>query len=89
MTCIEEMKNWMASNRLKLNTDKTVYTSRNTATTRQDNLCLNKPRRIKHPFVDSVTCLGVIIDSELKLDMKIRRVSSRCMYYLRQLRTVR
>ena len=61
----------------------TVYTSRDMATTRQDNLCLNKPRRFRHLSVDSsahVTCLGVIIDSEFSLDMQIRRISSRCFY---------
>ena len=41
------------------------------------------------PLSTQVTCLGVIIDIVLKLDMQIRRILSRCFHYLRQLRTVR
>ena len=36
-----------------------------------------------------VTCLGDVIDNELKFEMNIRRLSSRYFYHLRQLRTVR
>ena len=63
----------------------TIYTSRNMATTRQDNLCLNKPRRSDISLLTQVTCLGVMIDGALKLDIQIRWVSSLCFYYLHQL----
>ncbi len=38
---------------------------------------------------DDVTCLGVVIDSEMTFAAHVRRLSSRCFYQLRQLRTIR
>jgi len=37
----------------------------------------------------SVTCLGVIIDQELSFADHVSRLTARCSYWLRQLRTVR
>ena len=36
-----------------------------------------------------VTCLGVVIDSELKFALHIKRFAGRCFYQLRQLRSIR
>ena len=36
-----------------------------------------------------VTCLGVVVDSELTFAAHIKRLAGRCFYQLRQLRTVR
>ena len=36
-----------------------------------------------------MTCLGVVIDSELKFALYIKRLAGRCFYQLRQLRSIR
>ena len=36
-----------------------------------------------------VTCLGLIIDSELKFALHTKRLAGRCFYQLRQLRSIR
>ena len=36
-----------------------------------------------------MTCLGVVIDSELKFALHIKRLAGRCFYQLRQLRSIR
>ena len=80
----------MASNRLKLNTDKTQFKLLVTRQQLAKITCASiNLDGSDIPLSTQVTCLGVIIDSELKLDMQIRRVSSCCSYYLRQLRTIR
>ena len=89
-TCITDIETWMTSNRLKLNTDKTQFTvlgtrhqlSKMTATT-----VLVKTNEIG--ISDDVTCLGVTIDREMTFAKHVRRLSSRCFYQLRQLRTIR
>ena len=90
MTCIQEMKNWMTSNRLMLNSDKTqfilVWIRQQLAKITCASINLDSSDITQST---QVTCLGVIIDSELKIDMQIWRVSSRCFNYLRQLQTVR
>ena len=89
-TCIQEMKNWIASNHLTLNTDKTQFILLGIWQQLVKITCVSiNLDGSDIPLSTQVTCLGVIIDSELTLDMQIRRVSSRCFYYLSQRRTVR
>jgi hypothetical protein len=90
MLCIDEVGRWMSSNRLKLNTDKTQFT------------CLGTRYQLANVDVSTlavggsvvdllrvVTCLGVTIDQEITFADHIRRLASRCFYWLRQLRTIR
>ena len=80
----------MSSNRLKLNADKTDFIwlgmRQQLSKVNRDSIVLDgvniKPSR-------EVTLLGVVIDEELKLTSHIKRLTGRCYYQLRQLRTVR
>jgi len=85
-SCIAEINDWMCSNRLKLNTDKTPFT------------CLGTHQQISKidanqlpgvELLSDVTLLGVKLDQQLTFAAHIRQVSGRCFYQLRQLRTVR
>ena len=38
---------------------------------------------------DAVTCLGVVIDSQLSFANHVKKLAGSCFYQLRQLRTVR
>ena len=88
--CITDIEVWMSSNRLKLNTDKTQFTVLGTRqqlakmTTTAVSLKTNQI-----DISDDVTLLGVVIDQELTFAAHVRRLSSRCFYQLRQLRTIR
>ena len=41
------------------------------------------------PISAEITCLGVVLDNEMKFDTYRKRLSGRCLYYLRHLRTIR
>ena len=41
------------------------------------------------PFSDDVTCLGVVFDNELKFSTHIKRLTGKCFYHLRQMRSMR
>jgi hypothetical protein len=84
--CIAAINDWMFSNRLKLNTDKTQFT------------CLGTRQQISKidvsglPGVDllpEVTLLGVKLDQQLSFAAHFKFVSGRCFYQLRQLRAIR
>jgi hypothetical protein len=90
IACIEHIKAWMSSNRLKLNTDKTqvMWTG-----TRQQLAKIN----ITHltvlsdtvQFSDTVVDLGVTLDSQLSMSSHIAALRRSCFYQLHQLRMVR
>ena len=80
----------MSSNRLKLNTDKSQFTcigtryqlaKVDTAVFIVNGSAVNTLR--------VVTCLGVIIDQELTFSDHVRCLAGRCLYWLRQLRSIR
>ena len=80
----------MASNRLRLNSDKTQFIwvgSRHQLA----NVTVTEILLDDHSIATShhVTCLGVVIDAELTFAMHVKRVASRCFYQLRQLWSVR
>jgi len=90
LACVIDINNWMSSNRLKLNGDKTEFIWLGTRT--QLAKVNVTPLVIKGQSVtpsDKVRDLGVIIDNELKVDDHVRNVVRRCFYQLRQLRSVR
>ena len=89
-TCITEINSWMTSNRLKLNTDKTQFlcagTRQQLAKITTKSILLDG---VSIELSDEVTLLGVVLDRELTFAPHIRRLSGRCFYQLRQLRTIR
>ena len=90
VTCITEISSWMTSNRLKLNTDKTQFlcagTRQQLAKITTKSILLDG---VSIELSDEVTLLGVVLDRELTFTPHIRRLSGRCFYQLRQLRTIR
>ena len=41
------------------------------------------------PFSDDVTCLGVVLDNELKFFAHIKRLAVKCFYHIHQMHSVR
>jgi len=89
-SCINEIGQWMSSNRPKLNTDKIQFTCLgtryqlakvDTAVFIVNSSAIN--------ILRVVTCLGVIIDQELTFSDHIRSLAGRCLYWLKQLRSIR
>ena len=77
--CIREIKEWISSNRLKLNADKTNFiwlgTRQQLSKVNRDSIVLDGVN-IK-PSLE-VTLLGVVIDEELKFTSHIKRLTGRC-----------
>ena len=90
VACFTDIEQWMRSNRLKLNTDKTEIIwlgtshklSKVTVTHIHLGDCEIKPS-------SSVRNLGVIFDRELKLVPQVNSVSKSCFYQIRQLKSIR
>ena len=80
----------MASNRLKLNPDKTQFivlgSRQQLAKVNCDSIHLGNA---DIPFSHEVNCLGVILDAQLTTVQHIRGVTGRCFYPLRQIRATR
>ena len=90
LSCVSEIGSWMTSNRLKFNADKTEFIWLGT---RQQLSKINAlPLEVQCQYVtqlSKVRDLGVIIDSELKMNDHVANVVRGCFYQLRQLRCVR
>jgi hypothetical protein len=88
--CISEMDRWMASNRLKLNADKTQFiwlgSRQQLLKVEIDSIQLGSG---SVSLKSSVNNLGVIFDSQLSMRDHVRHVCRSCFYQLRQLRVVR
>ena len=88
--CIAEIKRWMASNRLKLNPDKTQFiwmgTWQQLAKVDSTSVALGSTTLECQSTVNN---LGVTIDSQLTMKDHVRRTCIACFYQLRQLRVVR
>ena len=86
---IAEIKDWMSSNRLKLNPSKTQYiwigNKIQLAKIDRQALLQRFPGIV---FETSVIDLGVVIDEELKMDAHVGRITRSCFYQLRQIRTI-
>ena len=89
-TCIDDVSDWMLSNCLQLNMDKTKFmwcaTSR-----RQHHLPTTNIKVGSTPVTPSTSVrdLGIFIDSDLVMRMHVQRTVSRCFTTLRQLRSIR
>ena len=90
VVCVEEIRQWMNANRLRLNEDKTQFIWLGTPHRLSEVQC----QKISLTGVDiqiltEVTCFGVLLDSKLTFAPHVRRLSGRCFYHIRQLKTVR
>ena len=82
--------NITCANLLKLNTDKTQFIWLGTPYQLSKFSCDTITiRGTPIQVLTKVTCLGVLLDSALTFGPHIRRLSGRCFYHLRQMRTVR
>jgi len=80
----------MASNRLKLNTDKTQFIWLGTAAQlRKINTRTITLADADIQVSDVITCLGVVIDSQLTFAHNVKKLAGSCFYHLRQHRSVR
>ena len=88
--CVERIDQWMGSNRLKLNQDKTqmiwVGTRQQLSKVSATELVLSSA---VVRFSTAVSDLGVLIDSQLTLSDHVASVCRSCFFQLRQLRLVR
>ena len=89
-TCIEEISQWITSNRLKLNSDKMQFIWLGTRQQLAMIHCQTITLRGTSTHISTeVRCLGVVINSGLKFALHIRPLAGRCFYQLRQLRSIR
>jgi len=89
--CVNAVADWVRSNRLQLNSDKTEFISCAVPVRRQHYLPIVALLIGSSPVTPSsaVRDLSVYIDSGLMMQSHVRQTVSRCFAVLRQLRTVR
>jgi len=88
--CLDEVSDWMLSNRLQLNTAKTEMLW--CSTTRRQNHLPSVAVRVRENHVlpsTTVRDLGVLIDSNVAMWSHVSRTVSGCFAELRQLRSIR
>jgi len=89
--CLEGVRDWMASNRLKLNEDKTQIIW--LGTRHQLNKTLPQTLTLRNgtvlQFSTAVKSLGILIDSQLTMADHITAVCRSRFFQLRQLRSIR
>jgi hypothetical protein len=90
VAAVEKVSAWMASNRLRLNQDKTQYiwfgTRPQLAKRDLQALAAVSPSLVSSA---SVKDLGVVLDSDMTFEAHISKLSQTCFFQLRRLRTVR
>jgi len=90
LRCIDDVTAWTASNRLKLNPDKTEFMW--CATARMQHHIDPAPFVIGSASIEpqnKVQLLGVMLDSDLSMRSHVSRTVSSCFYQLRRLKSVR
>jgi hypothetical protein len=90
LRCIEDVTAWTASNRLKLNPDKTEFMW--CATSRMQHHIDRSPFVIGNASIEpqmKVQLLGVTLDSDLSMASHVSRTVSTCFYQLRRLKSIR
>lgn len=88
--CVDDIRNWMSSNRLRLNASKTEVIWLGSA--KRLSCCSFQPIIISGEFVhpvNKVKSLGVLLDSSLTFDSHVTRLVGTCYYHLRQIRNIR
>ena len=89
-SCVEDVKNWMAQNRLRLNPAKTELIWLESP--RRLQLCPMTPLLIAEALIkpSSHVCnLGVTLDSDLSMTTHINKLAAVCFFHIRQLRLIR
>jgi len=88
--CIVKIRDWMASNRLKLNEDKThvIWLGARHQLSKLTENTLTLPNATVQ-FSTVVNDLGVQIDSQLSMSNHSAKLSRSCVFHLRQLRLIR
>jgi len=88
--CLKSVADWMSTNRLQLNSDKTEFMWLTTARS-QHRLPTSDPLMGSTPVSPSaaVRDLGIFIDQDLTMKTHLQRTASRCFATLRQLRSIR
>ena len=88
--CLDSIDRWMASNRLKLNGDKTEFiwigSKRKLLQVQPNPLSVSGASVVPSNVVRN---LGVYVDGELSMTDHIKKLSRSCFFQLRQLRTIR
>jgi len=88
--CFGRIESWMGSNRLKLNAGKTqVIWVRTQQQLDKIHITELQLQSAGVPFAETVSDLGVVVDSQLNMSAHVSAVSRSCLSQLRQLRTVR
>ena len=88
--CVEAVKPWMASSRLRLNSSKTELIW--LGVSRYVQLCKTGPLDIAGVSIRpswQVRDLGVVLDSELSLARHVSHITSVCYFQIRQIRLLR
>ena len=89
-SCVSELNDWMASNRLQLNPSKTEIIWLGTTRLLRD--CPMSQQCIAGAIVKPSTQardLGVMVDNELSSTAHTNQLTRSCYYYIRQLRSIR
>jgi len=88
--CITQIRDWMASNRLKLNEDKTqiIWLGTRQQLDKITVQTLSLPNATVS-FSAVVNDLGVLLDSQLSMADHIAALSRSCFFYMRQLRSIK
>ena len=88
--CVDEVEQWMRSNRLQLNTSKTKVIW--CASDRRQHQILQSGLQIGADDIApsaAVQDLGIYLDSDVSMTTHVSRVVSSCFAVLRQLRSIR
>ena len=90
LVAVDGVSSWMASNRLRLNLDKTQFiwlgSRERLAMIDEAQLAALHPALIESTFARD---LGVIIDRELSFGKHVSKLSQSCFFQLRRLRAIR
>ena len=88
---LNDVKEWMTANRLKLNSDKTeamlIGTPQRLQSVGPDSIKLDESTEI--PFASCVKNLGAYIDNTLSMTTFIRQTAQSCNYHLRRIASIR
>ena len=89
-SCVEDVKNWMAQNRLRLNPAKTELIW--LGSPRRLQLCPKTPLMIARALIQPsshVRNLGMTLDSDISMTTHINKLAAVCFFYIRQLSLIR
>jgi len=90
--CLHDISQWMAANRLKLNSDETELLWTGTSSRLKlltSSLLADNIGSFTITPTGSARLLSVLVSADLSLQQHVSTVSARCFYKLRQLRCVR